>query len=577
MPSQIRRLTRANLINLTQATPIQINIKLNTFKFNCEEHPQMSSAFWKSVLISPVALIVSLLLANGSMAAPIRDTPNGIAPLKLAAGEAAPTNPAEFATDIVKPGDWQYTALQGVAAKYGCNSNLTNQSVSSLEFARVLNSCLAKVEPLLAQQAPPSPSSPSAQPSTQPPAVTAADLEVIKRLTQEYRAQLTEIDVRLTGADKKIAQAQANQFSTTTKLKGEVIFNLAGAASGANSNNTVLGDRIRLLFETSFNGQDRLWTRLATGNQPGINGVDANGVPNFKNGATAEGTQVSEGNANNAVGVDWLAYQFPVSNTNVYVAAYNGIHVDYAPSYSPNFDDFTGGSGALSLFAESSPIYKIGGGAGIGTSLPIADNGLKSVTLGYFAGATSANKPTAGQGLFNGDYSILGQLNFKLSDQLDAGLTYVNSYHTGANPIYGFGASGGLTGTGLANTATAGTKANSYGAQFAFKASDTLSFNGFVLNTSADKATIGKQDLWSYGAGISVPNIDGKGSLAGLLVGAEPYVGGQGTVPYHIEGFYKYKFSDNLSITPGLIYLTAPNQTSGNSALIGVVRSTFTF
>ena len=525
----------------------------------------MSSTFWKSVLISPVALIVSLLLANSAMAAPIRDNTNGVAPIKLAAGEVAPANPAEVATDAVKPGDWQYTALQGVAAKYGCNSNLTNQPVSQLEFARVLNSCLVKVEPLLAQQ------SPSAQPGTQPPAVTAADLEVIKRLTQEYRAQLTEIDVRLTGADKKIAQAQANQFSTTTKLKGEVIFNLAGTTSGATSNNTVLGDRVRLLFETSFNGQDRLWTRLATGNQPGVTG-------NLTNGPTAEGAQVSESNGNNAVGIDWLAYQFPVSNTNVYVSAFNGIHVDYAPSYGSNFDDFTGGNGALSNFAESSPIYKIGGGAGVGTNLPIADTGLKSVTLGYFAGATSANKPTAGQGLFNGDYALLGQLNFKLSDKLDAGLTYVNSYHTGTNPIYAFGGSGGLTGTGRANENTGGATANSYGAEFAFKASDTLAFNGFVLNTSANKAgLLGKQDLWSYGAGVSVPNIDGKGGLAGLLVGAEPYVGGLGTVPYHIEGFYKYKFSDNLSITPGLIYLTAPNQTSGNSALIGVIRSTFTF
>jgi Carbohydrate-selective porin, OprB family len=542
----------------------------------------MSSAFWKSVLISPVALSAALLLSTGVMAAPknnaivapIRENANNLAPKKIAASEPAPATETEVTTGIVRPTDWQYTALQGVAAKYGCNSNLTNQSVSQLEFARVLNNCLAKVEPLLAQQtppAPPAPASPSAQPpASTTPAVTAADLEVIKRLTQEYRAQLTEIDGRLTTADKKVAKLQANQFSTTTKLKGEVIFNVAGAASGATTSNTVLGDRVRLLFETSFNGQDRLWTRLATGNQPGVNS-------NLKNGATAEGTQVSEGNGGNAVGVDWLAYQFPVSNTNVYVAAFNGIHVDYAPSYGSNFDDFTGGSGALSLFAESSPIYKIGGGSGIGTSLPISDTGLKSVTLGYFAGAAVANRPGAGQGLFNGDYSLLGQLNFKLGDNLDAGLTYVNSYHTGANAIYGFGGGGGLTGTGLANTAAAGTKANSYGAQFAFKASDTLAFNGFVLNTSADKATIGKQDLWSYGAGVSVPNIDGKGSLAGLLVGAEPYVGGVGSVPYHIEGFYKYKFSDNLSITPGLIYLTAPNQVNNNSALIGVIRSTFTF
>jgi Carbohydrate-selective porin, OprB family len=540
----------------------------------------MSSAFWKSVLISPVALGIALLLSTGVIAAPksatsnasdlILNTASGTIPAKVAAGEPTPAtqpqNLPDLGSDIVKPGDWSYTALQSVATKYGCNPNFNNQPVSQIDFARGLNACLDKVEPILAQQ---------------PSGVTAADIEVIKRLTQEFRAQLSEIDTRLASADKRVAQAQANQFSTTTKLKGEVIFNLTGAASGSDSSNIVLGDRVRLLFETSFNGQDRLWTRLASGNQPGVNTL-------LKNGATGEGTQVSEGfvavpgSTANSVGIDWLAYQFPVANTNVYVAAWNGIHVDYAPSYGSNFDDFTGGNGALSVFAESSPIYKIGGGAGVGTNIPISENGLKSLTVGYFSG--SANNPAQGQGLFNGDYALLGQLNFKVSDKLDAGVTYVNSYHTGANPIYGFGGSAALTGTlgsatnPLANFNTAGTAANSYGAQFAYKASDTLAFNGFVLNTSANKGGgIGKQDIWSYGAGVSLPNVDGKGSLVGLLVGAEPYVGNGSNTPYHIEGFYKYKFSDNLSITPGLIYLTAPNQINGNSALIGVVRSTFTF
>jgi hypothetical protein len=536
----------------------------------------MSSAFWKSVLISPVILGTTLLLATQVMAAPksnqsvnaapvrgtasdlISNAASGATPVKVAASETnSATQPEsdrpEVATDLVKPSHWSYTALQGVATKYGCNPNLNNQPVSQLEFARGLNTCLGKVEPLLAQQ---------------PTSVTDRDLEVIKRLTQEYRAQLTEIDGRLTSVDKRVAQAQANQFSTTTKLKGEAIFNLTGALSGANSNNIVFGDRVRLLFETSFNGKDRLWTRLATGNNAGVTG-------NLKNGGTPEGSQVSEFNANNAVAVDWLAYQFPVNNTNVYVAAFNGGHMDYAPTYGSNFDDFTGGNGALSSFAESNPIYKIGGGAGIGTNFPIAETGLKSLSVGYLA--SSANKNIAGQGLFNGDYALLGQLNFKLGDKFDAGLTYVNSYHTGTNPIYGFGISPALTGSTLANSNIAGATANSYGAEFAYKASDTLAFNGFVLNTNTNKATIGKQDLWSYGAGVSFPNVDGKGSLIGLLVGAEPYVGGTGSVPYHIEGFYKYKFSDNLSITPGLIYLAAPNQVNGNGALIGVIRTTFTF
>lgn len=541
----------------------------------------MSSAVWKSVSIGPMLLGSILLLTTGVMAAPkstevarspvngridnlIFNKASGATPVKIAATE--PTSADDRSeTDIVKPSDWQYKSLQGLATKYGCNPNLNDKPVSQLEFARGLNACLNRVEPMLAQQ-------PGGLPGSVPSGVTRADLEVLQRLTQEYRAQLAEIDGRLVATDKKVAQLQANQFSTTTKLKGEAIFNVTGAVSGSNSNNTVFGDRVRLLFETSFSGKDRLWTRLATGNQSGVNGQ-------LKN-PTAEGGQVSEGipfTNSNAVGVDWLAYQFPVGNANVYVPAFGGLHADYAATYGSNFEDVTGGNGALSNFAESNPIYKIGGGAGVGATFPLSERGLTGVSVGYLAGGAQ-NNPRSGAGLFNGDYALLGQLNFKLGEKFDAGLTYVNSYHTGTNPIYGFGSSGALVGTGLANNNTAGANANSYGAEFVYRASDTLAFNGFVVNTNANKATIGNQNIWSYGAGLSLPNFDGKGNLIGLLVGAEPYVGGNGTTPYHLEGFYKYKYSDNLSITPGLIYLTAPNQSTNNGgALIGVIRTTFTF
>jgi carbohydrate-selective porin OprB len=46
----------------------------------------------------------------------------------------------------------------------------------------------------------------------------------------------------------------------------------------------------------------------------------------------------------------------------------------------------------------------------------------------------------------------------------------------------------------------------------------------------------------------------------------------------HIEGFYQIKINDNLSITPGLIYLTAPDQNaSSQGAVIGAIRTTFSF
>lgn len=46
----------------------------------------------------------------------------------------------------------------------------------------------------------------------------------------------------------------------------------------------------------------------------------------------------------------------------------------------------------------------------------------------------------------------------------------------------------------------------------------------------------------------------------------------------HVEAFYSLQVSENLTITPGLIWLTAPNHNANNDdALIGVVRTTFSF
>ncbi|WP_310485648.1 iron uptake porin [Chamaesiphon sp. VAR_48_metabat_403] len=533
----------------------------------------MSSAFWKSVFIGPIALGIAMSLSARTMATPqsnrldtaptnaanslILNKVSSTKPVSIAAGEVNPaskpaTDPDGVANEVVKPGDWQYTALQNFAAKYACNPNLNNQPISQIEFARGLNACLTKVEPMIAQQ---------------PGSVTQADLEVLKRLTQEYRAQLTEVDSRLTGVDKKVAQLQANQFSTTTKLKGEAVFNVTGVLSGASNSNIVLGDRVRLLFQSSFTGKDILWTRLATGNQPSLG-------TNFKSQSTVGG-QVVETGGSNSVGLDWLAYQFPVANTNVYVAAFNGLQADYAPTYGSNFEDFTGASGALSAFAESSPIYKIGGGSGVGTNIPIADTGLTSVSLGYFAfnANSPTNTPPVNGGLFGTDNSLFGQLNFKLSPQLEGGLTYINSSHNSTI----FNGTGVLVGTPLANNPALGrTTADSFGLAFAYKASEKVAFNGFAMTTNARRGGV-TDNIWSYGGGISFPDVDGKGSLAGLFVGAEPYVGGVGSTPFHFEGFYKYKFSDNISITPGLIYLTSPDQVTNNGALIGVVRTTFLF
>jgi carbohydrate-selective porin OprB len=46
----------------------------------------------------------------------------------------------------------------------------------------------------------------------------------------------------------------------------------------------------------------------------------------------------------------------------------------------------------------------------------------------------------------------------------------------------------------------------------------------------------------------------------------------------HIEAFYRIQLNNNVSITPGFFWLTAPNHDERNSdAVIGVIRTTFLF
>jgi hypothetical protein len=74
--------------------------------------------------------------------------------------------------------------------------------------------------------------------------------------------------------------------------------------------------------------------------------------------------------------LDWLAYYTPVDlgyfgRFNTYVAAWGGIWNDLKSSTTnPFFEDFDGGNGALSTFCKN-PIYRIGGGSGVGVSLQL--------------------------------------------------------------------------------------------------------------------------------------------------------------------------------------------------------------
>ena len=70
----------------------------------------------------------------------------------------------------------------------------------------------------------------------------------------------------------RTAELESNQFSTTTKLKGQAIFAVnGGTQSNADNSNTTFFSRTRLNFETSFTGKDLLLTQMQAGTETDIN------------------------------------------------------------------------------------------------------------------------------------------------------------------------------------------------------------------------------------------------------------------------------------------------------------------
>jgi Carbohydrate-selective porin, OprB family/S-layer homology domain len=459
----------------------------------------------------------------------------------------------------VKPSDWAYQAVKSLVERYGCISAYPDgtfkgqRTLTRYEFAAALDSCLSRVNELIAANG---------------SGVSKDDVAALEKLSKDFGAELAILRKRVDKLEAKTTEIEKKQFSTTTKLAGEAIFAVTGTAGDKQKNSTVFQDRVRLNFKSSFTGEDSLNVRIGAGNTTALNIAPA----------TSEGTQTFTGYSGNSASIDWIGYYTPVGKAQAYISPYNGIHSDYAATVAPYFDDYTGGSGALSNFASSSPIYTIGGGAGAGLNIPLSKGGIipNSLTVGYLA--SQANSPAAGQGLFEGNSATLVQANFNFGEKLTAAATYVYGNHKNGGALFNYGGSGGVVGTNQANTLGASSTSNSYGLAAAYKVSDKISLNGFVSSTKVDDVV--DKDVISYGVGIALPDFGKKGNVLGFFAGAEPYQKDTADfkTPYHIEGFYKYRVNDNVSITPGVIYLTNPGQSStSDPALIGTIRTTFTF
>jgi hypothetical protein len=483
----------------------------------------------------------------------------------------------------VSPNDWAFQALDDLVRRYDCLKGYPNgtfrgdRALSRYEFAAGLNACLQQIERLIAE--------------TTADFATREDLETMRRLMEEFEAELAMLGTRVDNLESRVAFLEDNQFSTTTKLNGEILFTLNGlfpnddtydtdgdgVTDTAFSDNIVFQDRVRLNFDTSFTGKDRLRTRLQARNVSDWS-IDGN--------VTREARWGFRGDNGNAVEVDTLAYRFPVGSKITAQIFANGVGMDDFLSTLNPFD--SSGGGSISRFGQRNPILRTGGQqAGAGFAYKVSD------ALTFSAGYTADDAADAAQGLFGADYALGAQLQYE-NDTFGLGLVYINSYTTSSGLNHD---TGSLPSNLDGNTPVV---ANNFGIEALLTPSDAFFVGGWVGFSDAVIIGQAEADVWNYALTLGFPDLGGEGNMLGFVLGQQPRLSGSELpvasltdgdfgalglgaredrdLGYHLEAFYKWQLTEHIDITPGVIWLTNPGHNSTNSDVIAAtLRTRFRF
>ena len=492
----------------------------------------------------------------------------------------------------VKPTDWAYQALQELVETYGCvvgfpdSTYRGNRALSRYEFAAGLNACLEKIVTLINQG--------------ETDLVSQADLVTLQRLQDDFDQELAELDSRVGNLEDRIAALEANQFSTTTKLRGAVTFALTDVLAGnGDSQTTFQGDGI-LRFSTSFTGQDLLAFGMRARSTPvpsfdtPNNGVDV--------GTTDEGSTVWAfgGASGYNVRLTNLDYTFPVfrngdSRMVVSVFTSRGF-ASGANLLGTQSLDWTGPGRPTSAFAFRSPIFRINGRSGILARYQIN----KYVRIGGTYQANPGNDPE--NGLFNGNYFAAAQMILTPSDNLSVALTYANTYslpgqfrfnrnrnNPNARAFLGTALANRFDNAGVFFPDDVAVVANAYSLKAYYQINPKINIGGFVMKTSARLLGEGDADIWSWAGILTFTDLFKEGNVGGIIVGMEPtltglrkgddFVGGfERDTSLHIEAYYYHRINRNLAISPGIIWITAPNQDASNpDIVVGAFRTVLSF
>jgi hypothetical protein len=490
----------------------------------------MAKLLWQSLLAVPAALGAAVAVSGAAIAANPASTTQ-VSTLDQDSVQLAQITSVSELTDVL-PSDWAFQALQSLVENYGCIQGYPDRtfrgqrSMTRFEFAAGLNACLDVVATLIAQSG-----------------INPDDLATIRRLQEEFQAELATLRGRVDALEAETATLRAQQFSTTTKLRGQVDMHVVIPFDTLpDETSTSVASRARLNFDSSFTGEDRLRIRLQGAQGNALN--DFNGLANASGGTFA------------AVRVDDFYYQFPVGSRITLTAAANGLQGDdWVTSTIVPYDGPAVANASLPQFYDAGGSSSNGAGAGI--SIAFTDNII--LDAGYTASYGGASDPTVG--IFAAtSQSYIAQLSYISDGFLDAAFAYMHNDQSDAFAVNGNG------------------DAAAPGATDTFAGLLNLDFGGFfVAGYGAWQDFEGGQDF-NWTAGLGFNDFVMEGSQLGVYGGQLPQLAGYSDNPFLVEGYWQVPFNKFITITPSLVYGDANVfDESDNTGFWGILRATFRF
>jgi len=375
-----------------------------------------------------------------------------------------------------------------------------------------------------------------------------------KRLdSKTFSNEIAKINERVDSIEAKFNEFEAGGFSDTTVLDGKAIFDVGSVDT---DDDTYTGETqfmytYTLNLNTSFTGDDNLYTRIKTGNHS-----------SWSKTKSVYNTYLSSGNGNgDSLKVDKLWYTTPVGDNftvtfgpkieNYYM------HATTPSIYEPVLKAFTLGGNASAYGASTSP------GAGIAYA---ADNGFAvSSNVTTQKGNTSTGILTN-----EGKTSWATQIGYTQPNYSVSAL--VNMKYNGWTDSY-FMSTDGKARSGDGNSTNIGLR----GWWRPADSSTAMPSISVGYDTSETGAS-SNSNTTAYFVGLNWTDTINPDDKIGIAFGQPQKVEGETIDPFLYEIYYKYQVNDSVSITPTIFGGTSKNSSDVETDMTGyLVQTTFKF